>query len=543
MRWSRSFADVAKAQLGPRRRAATRYPLQRHARAQAASWPQPQVVELGDVSTGGFAFVTGERVSLGERVDVELILPTGASFVIVGAVVSVTPGTQAGLPPELTSVGVRLEQLDMTTIALYTQLLSEAQAGAPTPGDSVQMDTSKMSAALKVTRRGTPSSGTPALRPGVGPVGIDLGNRHASIAAVKNGLVNVLSRIDGVRSVPCIVSFPDASGAAIAGTRARPLLDSDPAHTVESPKRLLGRRFSDPELAELAHGKAWRVLQTREGGVALDIHGQPMSAARLAGGVLSELKAIAEEALGEPVQRAVLSVPVTWEEDALGAVRRAAELAGLEVVGLVDEPTAAALANQAMPQFGGKIGICDFGAVDFEFSVIDVTRGDYQVLASAGDTKLGGDEIDVGMAERVALGFHQSSGANLREMPSEWRRLVEACERAKRELVQKEVATVSVKEVLRTPKGTMDLYSPFDRASLISLLAPYVDRALHVITETLDALQMQPSELSAVFLTGGMSYMPITWQSLEVTLRVPILCGAPPELAVCLGTGLYAARL
>lgn len=544
MRWSRSFADLGAARLGPRRRAATRYTLQRHARARAASWPQPLVVELGDVSTGGFGFVTPQPVALGERVEVELMLPNGMGFVVAGSAVSVTAGVP-GIAPELYVIGVRLEQLDLSTIALYQQLLTEAQAGAAAPAEALQMDHAKMSAALRVARE------TSAHAHGLGPsspnalqaVGIDLGNRHASIAVVKGGVVNVVSRLDGVRSIPTVVAFPEPGGPAVTGLRARPYLDSDPTHCVEFPKRLLGRRWGDPALVEDLERVPWTPLKTRDGGVAIDMHGTAISAARLASGVLAELKAIAEEALGEPVRHAVLTVPVTWEDDAIAAVRRAAELAGLEVLGIVDEPTAAALASSLTPGFGGRVGIADFGAVDFDFSVLDVSRGDYQVLANAGESRLGGDDVDHKMAERIADQFYQANKVDLRTMPVEWRRLVEACERAKRELVQKDVATVSVKEILRTPRGTMDLFTSFDRPALISILAPYVDQALRVITETLEGLQMDPSQLTAVYLTGGMSYMPITWQSLEVTLRVPILCGAPPELAACLGAGLYAARL
>jgi molecular chaperone DnaK len=270
--------------------------------------------------------------------------------------------------------------------------------------------------------------------------------------------------------------------------------------------------------------------------------GEPVPISRVVSLLYAEARELAVEVLGQPISRAVLTVPLTWEEPAFTALRRAAELAGLEVTSIVDEPTAAAWAHRALPGLEGRVGVFDMGAREARFAVLDISRGDYQVLGAVGDDRLGGADLDRVLAETVAEQFLRSAKVDLRASAREWRRLLDGCERAKRQLLFEDPAVLSVKEVLRTDKGVSDLYLPIDRATFALLVHPLVERAIALCHEALGLIGLSPEGLSAVILAGGSTHLPPLWQGLQASLNVPVVSIVPPEFAVAVGAGLHAAE-
>jgi molecular chaperone DnaK len=267
-------------------------------------------------------------------------------------------------------------------------------------------------------------------------VGIDLGTTNTSVAAVSGTKVSVLAPGDGLRSFPSVVSLPNPR-EVLVGAAARARITTDPRRTIASPKRLLGRKHADREVQTLIGGAPYPSRAADDGTVVVEIDGESYAIPQLCAHLLTEAKRVAERHLGEPVEHAVLAVPVSFDEHRCRAVETAARLAGLEVDGLIAEPNAAALANRYVTGFGGLIGIYDFGGGTFDFSIVDVSRSRFQVVAAAGDAWLGGDDIDTVLAEAAANQFWRQHKVDLRRQVVEYQRMRFACEEAKRDAVDR----------------------------------------------------------------------------------------------------------
>ncbi|RMH45193.1 MAG: Hsp70 family protein, partial [Deltaproteobacteria bacterium] len=362
------------------------------------------------------------------------------------------------------------------------------------------------------------------------------------VAAVVGKKVTVLTWPDGARSWPSVVSFPSAH-EIIVGAEARRRLATDPAHTVASPKRLLGRKYDDKEIQSFLGQAPYRTVPGPDGSVVVEIWGQQYAVTQLCAYIVEQARKVAETHLGCEVHRCVMTVPVSFDEQRARIFRRAAELAQLEVLAMIDEPSAAALANRFDPNFGGIVGVYDFGGGTFDFSIVDVSRGDFQVLATAGDTWLGGDDFDAVLAEAAANQFWRMHKVDLRKQAVEWQKLVFACERAKRALTVDAEARIHVPEVLRSARGMVDLDIRVDRATFERACRPVIERSLATCDEALELLDMKRSDLSTIYLSGGTTYIPAVRQALAAHFGVPVRTGVPPEHAVCLGAAIHAAQL
>jgi molecular chaperone DnaK len=236
-------------------------------------------------------------------------------------------------------------------------------------------------------------------------------------------------------------------------------------------------------------------------------------------------------------------VPISFDDKRLEALRRAGKMVDLDIVAVIDEPSAAALANRFDPEFGGVVGIYEFGGGTFDFSVVDVSTGDFKVLATSGDTWLGGDDFDLVLAEAAANQFWRQHKVDLRKQAVEWQRLVFACERAKRNLTEKEDALIYVPEALRTAGGMVDLKLSIDRDTLMRASQGIIRRSLDTCNEALELLDLAPNDLQVVYLSGGCTYVPSVRKAVAQHFKVPVRTGVPPEHAVCLGAAIHAAQL
>ncbi len=541
-----SLPDVG----GPRRRDAERYSFRVQLSAKCSSWPRFEELFSGDVSRNGLFIPTDQEADINEQVQVHLHLPNHERFDVIGRVAHIS-----GPDAPTRGLGVRLDPLEGEPRQKFDEILEAARAAQPRPETAPPGDESAVPRELPVSATGSVSviavqetealAAAPAThrRSDKGPiVGIDLGTTYTSVAAVVDKRVRILAGPNGERSVPSVVAFPDRS-LVVVGSEARQRVASDPAHTVASPKRLLGRAYTDREVQTMVGRAPYRTFAGPDGTTAIEMRGQEYAIPQLVGYLFRDIRQRAELQLEREVRRAVCTVPISFDEARVEALRRAASMAQLEIVAVIDEPSSAALANRFDSSFGGVVGVYDFGGGTFDFSIVDVSQGDFRVLATAGDTWLGGDDFDQVLAEAAANQFWRQHKVDLRTQAVEWQRLVFACEQAKRELSEVESSLISVPEVLRTADGMVDLTLRVDRPTLKRASAAIVARTLDVCRQALELVSMKPTQLSCVYLSGGTTHIAAVREELATWFGVPIRTGVPPEHAVCLGAAIHGAQL
>jgi molecular chaperone DnaK len=251
----------------------------------------------------------------------------------------------------------------------------------------------------------------------------------------------------------------------------------------------------------------------------------------------------ATKTLGKEPTKAVLTIPVSFEHKQIESMRKAARLAQLDVVEVIEEPCSAAIANQGQQDFDGIVGVYDFGGGTFDFSLVEAGSGDMRVLATTGDSWLGGDDFDIAIADAAANIFWKSHGADLRQRAVEWQYLIMACEQAKRDLSRTDRTQVVVPEVLRNAQGMIDLRINLARNKVEELWEEPIRRSIDTCNQALSLAGVPKSKLSAIFLSGGTSYIPAIKRSLIERFKVPVHLGLAPEHAVCAGAGVRAAIL
>ncbi|MCB9571744.1 MAG: Hsp70 family protein [Kofleriaceae bacterium] len=373
-------------------------------------------------------------------------------------------------------------------------------------------------------------------------VGIDLGTTYTSIGVVVGNKVQVLARDTGARFTPSVIAIPK-KGEVIVGEAARARIATDPARTITSPKRLLGRPYTDREVQTFVGQQPYRTKAGPDGTTVVEMWGDDYAITQLSSYLMRDVRELAEQRLGQPVREAVIAVPVAFDVQRMQAVRRAAQMAGLEVASLIDEPSAAALANRYTPGFGGVVGVYDFGGGTFDFSLVDVSKAQFRILATAGDNWLGGDDLDNVLAEAAANQFWRLHKVDLRRQAVEWQRLRFACEAAKRSLTNAESALIAVPEVLRTATGMIGLELGIDRATLARAAASLIQRTLQVCEHALARAGLRPKDMSAVYMVGGTSRMPAVTEAVARYFGVPVRTGVAPDQAVCLGAAIHASLL
>jgi molecular chaperone DnaK len=373
-------------------------------------------------------------------------------------------------------------------------------------------------------------------------VGIDLGTTFSSIGVVIGNKVQVLPREDGSRFTPSVISFP-RKGEIVVGEAARQRIATDPARTIVSPKRLLGRPYSDREVQTFVGQAPYRTKAGPDGTTVIELWQTDYAITQLVSYLFADVRDLAEKRLGQPVREAVVAVPVAFDVTRIQAVRRAAQMAGLEVVSLLDEPSAAALANRYTPGFGGVVGVYDFGGGTFDFSLVDVSKAQFKILATAGDNWLGGDDLDTVLAEAAANQFWRLHRVDLRKQAVEWQRLRFACEIAKRALSTSEAAVISVPDVMRTAAGMVGLELGIDRATLARAASALLQRSLQVCENALAKAGLRPKDMTAVYMVGGTSRMPAVQDAVAKHFGVPVRTGVAPDQAVCLGAAIHASLI
>ena len=506
------------------RRRSPRYAYSAPLRMRCETWQDTMELATRQVGSGGMFVATELTANVGERAAFELVLPDRSRLRLDGKIVATVSG-QGRVP----GLCIQFAPMGDPQRIRYNLLLEEARAAVPGPAAATETP-------VRFARgSGQHRTVTPV-------IGIDLGTTYVSVSAAIDGRVHVLPFPSGSRSMPSVVAFP-RRGEVIVGEPARDRLAKDPRHAIASAKRLLGRRGDDKEIQGQLATAGFHHLVGPNGDILVEMWDEPLAIPQLCGHLLAAARVAAERALRQEINHAVLTAPVSFGPERIDLLKRAAHLAHLEVIDVIDEPSAAALANRFRPEFGGLVGVYDFGGGTFDFSVVDATGGDFKVLSTAGDSWLGGDDFDLSIADAVANLFWRANNVDLRQRAVEWQELLFAIERAKCELSAVEETMVIVPEVMRTAAGPTDLRARLKRPQVERIWQPLVERSLNTCLQALTMAGLGPEHLSAVYLSGGTTHIPIIRDELARFFGSAPVIGVPPDYAVCLGAGVHAAQL
>ncbi|MBI4700214.1 MAG: Hsp70 family protein [Deltaproteobacteria bacterium] len=378
-------------------------------------------------------------------------------------------------------------------------------------------------------------------------VGIDLGTTNSSVAAIVGGVPTVLPDAKGRTTTPSVVSFPATAStreeAVLVGHVARPRLIDDPTNTVYSSKRLIGRSFADPAVRVARAAMPYAIVEGVNGQVAIQTRAGIYSVAEISAMVLREMTAVARRHVGTGPLKAVITVPANFNDAQREFTRVAGRIAGLEVLRIINEPTAAALAFGFDGSRDGIVAIYDFGGGTFDMSVVEIRDGVYRVLSTAGDPFLGGDDIDVALAGMVADKFRRESRVDLRRSQTEWQRLLFAAEQAKCELADREQTEIALKEAAFAEGGAVDLHTTVTRSDLATVAYGIVDRSIELTRRGLQAARLTPKNITEVVLVGGTTRVPLVASAARDFFAREPLRDIDPMHAVALGAGLHAALL
>jgi molecular chaperone DnaK len=373
-------------------------------------------------------------------------------------------------------------------------------------------------------------------------IGIDLGTTNSCAAAVRNGRPYVIPSREGHATVPSVVGV-NARGRVVVGHLAGAQLLSSPRDTVHGAKRLLGRAFESKAVQDLRASFSYEVVEGEDGLAAVRLAGQRVSLEEVAALVLQQVRGVAQDHLGEEVNRAVITVPAYFTERQRAAVRRAGALAGLHVERILNEPTAAALAFAHGKRLRQRILVYDLGGGTFDASVLELQDEVYEVVSTAGDTFLGGLDFDRRIVERLLDVYREQTGAAFDGERVALSRLYDAAERAKCALSERQEFPIHLPFLALRDGAPVALDATLTRSEIAALVAPLVDRTLAVCQGALAARGLRPSDVDEVLLVGGQSRMPLVHDKVRAFFgRAPSRAVHPDE-AVAIGAALLADSL
>lgn len=373
-------------------------------------------------------------------------------------------------------------------------------------------------------------------------IGIDLGTTYSSAAAIREDAVFVVENENGRRTFPSVIHF-DERGRATVGDEAVARSIDDPANTIHSAKRLLGSRFDDPVVKIAQSAYLYKISRGPNDWPLIEARGGPHAIPSLCASILKEIKKRAEIFFGDSIEKAVITVPANANDSQREQTRVAGRIAGLEVIGLVNEPTAAATAYSLLQIGGRTMAVYDFGGGTFDCSIIDWNDVSPKVLATHGDSFLGGDDIDLALAMHVAQDFQRKAGIDIRQRASDWRQLMLSCEGAKRRLSHGSQASFVLPKVGHTQEGPIDLNVELDRQTLQRLANPLILQSVDIMKEALGMAGLSTTDLDQVLLVGGSSRLPLVRKIVRKSFGKLPLVDIDPELAVAIGAAVEAQRL
>ncbi len=374
-------------------------------------------------------------------------------------------------------------------------------------------------------------------------VGIDLGTSNSVVSVVQDGRPVVIPDADGHRLQPSIVSF-GSGGNVVVGHAARRLLLYNPTHTISSSKRLLGRSFLSEEVRRARDILPYELLAGPNNDVRVRAHGRTCSLQEISAYILKHLKHIAEDYLGEVVDKAVITVPAYFNDGQRQATRDAGTIAGLDVLRIINEPTAACLAYGVGRSMECNVAVYDLGGGTFDISVLHVLGDVFEVVSTAGDTFLGGDDFDQAVVSHVLSYLRDNEVARVKGNPIALQKLKDAAERAKITLTTEQDAHLALPGLFRDERGVeKDLGLDLSRGQYERLVFPLVKRTFAVCDQALRDARVSAADIAAVVLVGGMTRSPLVREAVAGYFSRQPEMGVNPDEVVAMGAAIQAANL
>ncbi|MBT9183628.1 molecular chaperone DnaK [Pectobacterium punjabense] len=378
-------------------------------------------------------------------------------------------------------------------------------------------------------------------------IGIDLGTTNSCVAIIDGTQVKVLENSEGDRTTPSIIAYTQ-DGETLVGQPAKRQAVTNPKNTLFAIKRLIGRRFKDEEVQRDANIMPYKIIAADNGDAWLEVKDQKMAPPQISAEVLKKMKKTAEDYLGETISEAVITVPAYFNDAQRQATKDAGRIAGLEVKRIINEPTAAALAYGLDKEVGNRtIAVYDLGGGTFDISIIEIDEVDgektFEVLATNGDTHLGGEDFDSRMINYLVDEFKKEQGFDLRNDPLAMQRLKEAAEKAKIELSSAQQTDVNLPYITADATGPKHLNIKVTRAKLESLVEELVNRSLEPLKVALQDAGLSVSEIQDVILVGGQTRMPLVQKKVADFFGKEPRKDVNPDEAVAIGAAVQGGVL
>ncbi len=373
-------------------------------------------------------------------------------------------------------------------------------------------------------------------------IGIDLGTTNSVVAVMEAGEPTVISSAEGERLVPSVVAI-NKNGERLIGRVARNQAVVNPENTIFSIKRFMGRKYSDPEVQRAFSRVPYKVAEAPNGDVRVVLGEKEYSPPEVSAMILGKLKRDAEAYLGETVTQAVITVPAYFNDAQRNATKDAGKIAGLEVLRIINEPTASSLAYGLDKKKDEVIAVYDLGGGTFDISILDVGEGVFQVRSTSGDTFLGGDDFDQRLIDFIADEFKRENGIDLRSDRQALQRLKEASEKAKIELSSMMQTEINLPYITADATGPKHMVMTLTRSKLEQLTSDLIERSLGPVRQALKDADTDPSKIDEVVLVGGMTRMPAVQDAVRKLFGKDPHKGVNPDEVVALGAAIQAGVL
>jgi molecular chaperone DnaK len=373
-------------------------------------------------------------------------------------------------------------------------------------------------------------------------IGIDLGTTNSCVAVMEGGKPKVIENVEGARTTPSIVAFAK-DGERLVGQPAKRQAVTNGDNTIFAVKRLIGRRFDDPVTKKDTELVPYKIVRGSNGDAWVQAGGKDYSPSQISAFTLQKMKETAESYLGETVTQAVITVPAYFNDAQRQATKDAGQIAGLEVLRIINEPTAAALAYGLEKQDGKTIAVYDLGGGTFDVSILEIGDGVFEVKATNGDTFLGGEDFDNKLVDYLAEGFKKDEGIDLTKDKLALQRLKEAAEKAKIELSSAASTEVNLPFITADQNGPKHLVRTINRADLERLVDDLIKRTIEPMKKALADAGMKADEIAEVVLVGGMTRMPKVREAVKQFFGKDPHTGVNPDEVVAMGAAIQAGVL
>ena len=373
-------------------------------------------------------------------------------------------------------------------------------------------------------------------------IGIDLGTTNSCVAVMEGNKPKVIENTEGARTTPSMVAFTD-TGEVLVGQTAKRQSITNPENTIFAIKRLIGRRYDDPMTQKDKGMVPYKIVPGPNGDAWVEIKGKKYSPSQISAFILTKMKETAEAFLGQKVEQAVITVPAYFNDAQRQATKDAGRIAGLEVLRIINEPTAAALAYGLDKKGSGKIAVYDLGGGTFDISILEVGDGIFEVKATNGDTFLGGEDFDKRIIDYLADEFRKETGIDLRNDRLALQRLKDAAEKAKIELSSTTQTDVNLPFITADQHGPKHLNMKLTRAKLEALVDDLIQKTVGPCHAALKDAGLQPSEINEVVLVGGQTRMPKVQETVQKLFGREPHKGVNPDEVVAIGAAIQAGVL